>query len=194
MFAATVLAPQPYTVAHKRWAALSHRRSSAARAANAQAPADATSPKLEAVTVEGQRQLERRVSHFVSSVIVHYFSDSLVRWATQICPLVAGLPREQGEYILARVSQLARDASAPLAGEHCRANFYVIATSEPEVLLQRWWRRNPGMYNTANGVAGINHFIHSAAAIRCWYNSESARATDLRSRKTTSWPVCSTAA
>lgn len=48
---------------------------------------------LETVTIEARKQLERQVSHFVSSVVVHYLHDSLVRWDAPICPLVAGLAR-----------------------------------------------------------------------------------------------------
>jgi len=35
--------------------------------------------------------------------------------------------------MLARLSQIATQAKAPLAGEHCKANFYVVVTREPEV-------------------------------------------------------------
>jgi hypothetical protein len=88
-----------------------------------------------------------------------------------ICPLVAGLSREPGEFILGRISQIAAAARAPLAAEHCKANFYVVVTPEPDVLLKKWWHRDPNMYNTANGMGHINSFLHDPHPIRCWYNS-----------------------
>jgi hypothetical protein len=69
-------------------------------------------PQLQTITIEARRQLERQVSHFVASVVVHYSQDSLVRWNIKICPLVAGQPREQGEFMLTGISQIARAAGA----------------------------------------------------------------------------------
>ncbi|MBV8806245.1 MAG: hypothetical protein JO042_14400 [Sinobacteraceae bacterium] len=50
------------------------------------------------VTIEAQRkrEIKHQISHFVSSVVVSYLNDSLERWDTPICPLVAGLSRERG--------------------------------------------------------------------------------------------------
>ena len=79
---------------------------------------------LDTVTVEAQRErkeVEREVNEFVFAVTVRSLHDSLSRWNTPICPLVAGLPKEQGEFVLARLSQIARESKAPLAGEHPRA-------------------------------------------------------------------------
>ena len=109
-----------------------------------ESPAGATTPPpakapLGTVTVEAQRErkeVEREVSHFVSAVPVHYLHDPFARWNTPICPLVAGLPREQGEFVLARLSQIASSAKAPLGGEHCQANFYVVVTQQPEILIK----------------------------------------------------------
>jgi hypothetical protein len=61
--------------------------------------------------------------------------ESLARWQSPICPLVAGLPRDHGEFILQRVSQIAGDVGVPLATDHCRGNFYVVVTANPEALL-----------------------------------------------------------
>jgi hypothetical protein len=136
------------------------------------APSSGGKSRLETVTVEARRQLERQVSHYVSSVVVHYHQDSLVRWNVPICPLVAGLSRERGEFMLWRISQIAAAIRAPLASEHCKANFYVVVTPEPDLLLKKWSHRNPNMYNTANGVGHINSFLHAPHPIRCWYNTE----------------------
>lgn len=147
----------------------------AARSAAPEPPAQPASGKapLDTIIVEAQRrkQLEQEVNHFVSSVVVRYWSDSLLRWNTPVCPLVAGLPREQGELVLARISQIARNAHAPLAGEKCGANFLVVATSKPDELLEKWWKRIPDMYDTKNGVLPLERFLGARRPIRVWYNS-----------------------
>lgn len=135
------------------------------------APSSEGKSTLEAVTVEARRQLERQVSHYVATVVVHYLQDSLARWDGPICPLVAGLPRERGEFVLQRISQIAAEAGAPLAGERCQANLFVVVSPEPDLLLKRWLARSPNMYNRANGLGYINHFLHSSLPIRSCYNT-----------------------
>lgn len=134
------------------------------------APA-ASGTALPTITVEARRKLDREVSHYVSSVVVPYANDSLMRWNTPICPLVAGLPREPAEFILGRISQIATAAHAPLGSEHCSANFYVVVTPEPESFLEEWWRRDRRLLDMTNGMGAIEHFLHSHLPIRAWYNA-----------------------
>ena len=129
---------------------------------------------LETVTVEARRQrelIERQISTFVSSITVPVRDESLARWQLPICPLVAGLPRDRGEFVLGRVSQVARDAGIPLAPQGCAPNFLVIVTREPEALLQKWWAHNPRLMNEDRGVGEIKRFIHTAQPVRVWYNA-----------------------
>src|SRR5579862_3726191 len=76
------------------------------------AAADGAHAQIDTITVEAARHreaVEKQVQSFVSHVASKPYESSLARWQTvaPICPLVAGLPREDGEYILARVSQIA---------------------------------------------------------------------------------------
>ena len=65
------------------------------------------------------------------------------RWnIPAMCPLVSGLPPQEGESILERLSEIARAAKVPLASEHCRANLYVLVTTQPEALLRATETRN----------------------------------------------------
>jgi len=88
--------------------------------ATAQTPAGASQPHLDTLTVEAARHrelVERQVKSFVSHLAFKPYDSTLARWQTvaPICPLVAGLSREDGEFILARVSKIAAAAGAPLA-------------------------------------------------------------------------------
>jgi hypothetical protein len=128
---------------------------------------------LDTVTVEAQRErkeVEREVNEFVLAVAVRSLHDSLSRWNTPICPLVAGLPKEQGEFVLARLSQIATEAKAPLAGERCTANFFIVVTPQPELLLNKWWARDRRMFDTRNGLGGVRTFLDTPRAVRVWYN------------------------
>src|SRR5579863_2030083 len=132
--------------------------------------------KLQAVTIRGTRtgrELAREVDHFVTSEVFQLEGESLLRWNTPICPLVQGLPVAFNEYIQSRITQIALAARAPAAGKHCKENLYVFASSHPEVLLNKLWKKNPGMYGAPNGLGGPRSFIHSRRPVRVWYNTES---------------------
>ena len=146
--------------------------------ARAQTPA-ATPPHLDTVTVEAARHRElvvQQVKSFVAHIAAKPYDSSLARWQTvaPICPLVAGLPREDGEYILTRVSSIAAAAGAPLASQHCKANFYIVVSATPDALLKAWNKRDVFMFGdeTEQGGGKIRKFLNSSSPIRVWYNAE----------------------
>jgi hypothetical protein len=131
-----------------------------------------TKGSLKTITVEGKREvIERQVKNFVSAIAVAPFDESLARWRTPICPLVAGLPRDHGEFILTRFSQIAKAAGATLAPEHCRGNLYIVVTADPSGLLNAWSKRETRMFGDA-GLLKIRGFINATSPIRVWYNAD----------------------
>jgi hypothetical protein len=129
---------------------------------------------LPRVTIQASKQLRHQVDHFVASVVTPpLLHESLLRWNKPICPLVVGLPRNYGEFILARISQAARDAHAPLAGRHCQPNLFVVVTPQPDLILKQWMARHPRV-DTRYGLAPLKRFLSSTRPIRVWYNPESS--------------------
>jgi hypothetical protein len=137
-------------------------------------PTAADSKGVDTVTIEAQREkaLKREVDTYVSSLLVTYMNDSLERWDEPICPLVANLPKEQGEFILARISRIAKDANAPLASDPCKPNFLVIVTDQPDLLIRKWVKKDPGMIDTCNGTDYFRDFLHSRQPVRVYYNGK----------------------
>ena len=135
------------------------------------AAAPAKAP-LETVTITAKQRklIEHRISTFASSITITARDESLARWSEPICPLVAGMSREGGEFTLARVSRAARDAGAPLAPEKCEPNFLIVLTPKPEELLEKWWNRNSRAFNDERGIGGIKHYIATRRPVRVWYN------------------------
>jgi hypothetical protein len=131
--------------------------------------------ELQSVTVEGRREratLERRVKTFVSSITTAPYQESLAQWQKEIpiCPEVSGLPIDDGEYVLTRLSQIARDAGALLAGEVCSVNLRVVVTSVPDELAAEWSKRSPAMFGDAS-TSKLRQFLKTTAAVRVWYNT-----------------------
>jgi hypothetical protein len=146
----------------------------------AQTPPSSDAPKsaVYSTTVTAPRDraaVENDIRTFVNSVVVRPGEESLARWQSQIplCPLVAGLPASDGEFILTRVSQIARAAGAPLAPEHCKGNFLIVVTSDPEGVLKAWSKRDVRMYGEEadQGSTAVREF-NATAPIRVWYNTE----------------------
>jgi len=126
---------------------------------------------LNTITVEGKREVvEKQINEFVTSVMVHSDRVSLSRWRGPICPLVAGLPSELSDFVTAKLTEIVKTIGAPpMASPHCVANFYVIATPDPVLLLKKWRARDPKMFGERGEIA-INSFTNTARPIRVWYN------------------------
>jgi hypothetical protein len=123
------------------------------RAASQQPPASAVQAAAASadkppgeVTVTGKRsELEPRVAAFVQQISGSYYDDGLARWTKPVCPRVTGLPQEEDEFILERVSDIARAAGIPLAGDKCHVNLYILVTDQPR----------GGLHLYASGRAGL---------------------------------------
>jgi hypothetical protein len=149
-------------------------------AGDSSAPAQSSQPpkgQLDTITVEATKNrkvLERQVSAFVSGIAVAPYEESLANWQASVplCPLVAGMPRDDGEYMLARISIIAKAAGAPLAGEHCKPNLFVVVTSQVDALFKAWGRRDPNMFGEMFGGGTVVHkFLHSSTPVRAFYNA-----------------------
>jgi hypothetical protein len=140
----------------------------------AKAPEQPSGTKLESITVKAKRDraiLEHRVDKFIYGITVTPFENSIARWQTRtpICPLVAGLSHDDGEYMLSRLSQIATAAGVSLASEICKPNFYVIVTSVPDELVAAWSKRNHFLFGNATGTK-IRQFMTASTPVRVWYN------------------------
>jgi hypothetical protein len=143
-----------------------------------------SSSRVPEVTVTASRiELEKRVSKFVNQIAAaENGGEGLARWeAPSVCPLVSGLPREDGEFVLGRLSEIAHGAGVPLADERCRPNLYILVTPQPEELLRGMEKRNRAFtfgydrsfYPPTETPAGVvDAFIKRPEAVRVWYNSE----------------------
>lgn len=135
-----------------------------------------SAPDLDSITVEATRQkeiLRGRLTSYISAITPPH-GVALGRWEryTPLCPLVAGVPRDDGEYLLKRLSQIATAAGAPLAPQHCKPNLYVLLTSQPDAVIKSWSNRDPWMFDDDSRQGGtiIHRFLNATTAARSWYN------------------------
>jgi hypothetical protein len=131
---------------------------------------------LSQVTVEARREaLKQRLNTFISNVTranAGSQQDPLAVWDSPLCFAIAGLPRDQGEYVLGRLSNAAEAAGAVLAAEQtCRPRFIVVFTAQPEVLLHTWYHQKQTVFNCSFPWP-VNEFINMPRPVRVWYNLE----------------------
>jgi hypothetical protein len=142
---------------------------------------DATTPglsretpaTLDTITIQARRdrEIKRQITKFVSGSVGTHLNDSLQRWNQPICPVVAGLPTKEAEFIRARMFQVATDSHAPFGSEHCQPNLVVVATNDPDPLLEKWNKRFRGLFNLCHGSGPVKKFLHSRQPIRVFYNA-----------------------
>ena len=133
-------------------------------AAQSSAPAE--------VTVTASReQLAPRVSKFVNQIAARHNDEGLPRWQDPVCPLITGLTREDGEFMLGRISEIANTAKVPLAGEHCRANLFIFVTNQPTQLLQAMEKHKRLVIFGDATPTVVDEFIHTARPVRVWYDT-----------------------
>jgi hypothetical protein len=128
--------------------------------------------------------LERRVYAFVRAITRSPgLSDesSLVRWNSPICLLIAGLAAEDVKLVSARLSQISSSSGAPLARSPCQPNFIVVATSEPDRVLNAWYARDSRLFGDA-ASAQIRQFLESSRSrpVSVWYNIDPGRKSGTR--------------
>lgn len=142
-------------------------------APNAPAASASASPGQQPeVTVLGERlKLAPRVQSFVYGITQLRNNEGLARWNSPVCPLVTGLPRAQGEFILERISEIARAAQVPLGSEDCKPNLFIFLTTQPKELLQEMDRRKHRVTFGDAMPLQVAEFINDSRPIKVWYNS-----------------------
>ena len=92
-------------------------------------------------------------------------------WFAPVCPLVTGLRREQDQFILRRISEIARTAGARLGGEKCHPNLYIFITAQPQDLLRLIEGRRYLVFFGHAAPSQVDQFINSPGAVKVWHNT-----------------------
>jgi hypothetical protein len=136
---------------------------------------------LQEVTVTAQHfkldwaprnELVRKAATFVFGIAaVDFYEQYPPIWNVPVCPLVTGLPREQGVFVFWRLSEIARAAGARVGGEECHPNLFIFVTDHPKELLRTMKsRRFLVIFGTAT-PSHVDQFINEPGAVKVWHNT-----------------------
>ncbi len=137
----------------------------------------------EDIVVVGER-LQEMVRSFVGEVAVAPGSEhQIARWDHKICPLVAGLPARQLQYMADRIAQRAHQVGLEAEGPGCKANILVFVTPDASRLagsIVDEFRTLVGYYSE-NGIATLGRgpledFAGSSAPVRWWHVNQTVSA------------------
>ncbi len=135
------------------------------------ARAQSSAPAEVTVTAQRAKELTPRVEKFVGHIAALENNEGLPRWKMPVCPRVIGLPQQEGEYILARISEVARMAGIALADEQCRPNLYIVVTLDPRQLLQNTTESNRLLMFGSESPSVIDDFIATPRPVRVFYKT-----------------------
>jgi len=92
-------------------------------------------------------------------------------WLEKLCPQLTGLPGEEGQFILARVSEIARAVGVRMASEHCSPNLHIYVTPQPVEFLRGMQSRHAFPANDPRERPYlIDQFIATPRPVMVWYN------------------------
>lgn len=138
----------------------------------AQTP-QAAAPAVENVIVTAPRQ---RPEKELDSFIIGHAAPSpllgkIARWKSGICPLTVGLPKNFSLYITQRIIKVAMAAGAPLSkDEPCRPNVLVVATPEPQKLLDFVRDKRPALLGF-HYISQRERIATMHRPVQAWYST-----------------------
>ncbi|CAN7155998.1 hypothetical protein [Brevundimonas sp. LjRoot202] len=135
-----------------------------------QEPAPAS--RLQDVVVEG-RALEALVREFVSEVSAPAHNRGLARWNRPICVGAVNLRPEAAQYVVDRVSDVARDVGVEASEPGCRPNILIVGTVDGAALASALVADRPRNFDlrhngTDAGTRAFAAFQTADRPVRWW--------------------------
>ena len=137
-----------------------------------QTPAAQRSAQLDEVVVEG-RQLEALVRNFVTDVSQPANNRGLARWNRPVCVGAVNLRNEVGQYVIDRISDVARELEVEAGEPGCRPNVLIVAAVDGAGLATALVEDRPRNFDlrhngTDAGTRAFRNFRTGDQPVRWW--------------------------
>jgi hypothetical protein len=137
-----------------------------------QTPAAQRSAQLDEVVVEG-RQLEALVRNFVTDVSQPANNRGLARWNRPVCVGAVNLRNEVGQYVIDRISDVARELEVEAGEPGCRPNVLIVAAVDGAGLASALVEDRPRNFDlrhngTDAGTRAFRNFRTGDQPVRWW--------------------------
>ena len=144
----------------------------AAQTLAAQSPAAQSPAQLGEVVVEG-RQLEALIRNFVTDVSQPANNRGLARWNRPVCVGAVNLRNEVGQYVIDRISDVARELEVEAGEPGCRPNVLIVAAVDGAGLASALVEDRPRNFDlrhngTDAGTRAFRNFRTGDQPVRWW--------------------------
>jgi hypothetical protein len=141
-------------------------------AASAQEPPTRPSTQLDDVVLEG-RQLEAMVRGFVNEVSQPANNRGLARWNRPICVGAVNLRNDVAQYVVDRISDVARELDVEAGEPGCRPNILIVAADDGAALASAIVEDRPRNFDlrhnsTDAGTRAFRNFLTGDQPVRWW--------------------------
>ena len=131
-----------------------------------------SSAQLDDVVVEG-RQLEALVRNFVTEVSQPANNRGLARWNRPICVGAVNLRNDVGQYVVDRISDVARELDVEAGEPGCRPNILIVAADDGAALASAIVEDRPRNFDlrhngTDAGTRAFRNFRTGDQPVRWW--------------------------
>jgi hypothetical protein len=124
------------------------------------------------ITVTANRiELEKKVSKFVYQIATLQNGEGMARWRIPVCPIIAGVSQQEGDFTVRRIFEIARAAGVPLAGEPCRPNLLVFVTPDAKQFFSGMSTHTRLLTFSGAYPSVIDEFIRTPRPVRVWYKT-----------------------
>lgn len=134
---------------------------------------DAQNPlTLEDVVVEG-RTLNEATREFVGEVAQPVRRRGLARWHEGVCVGVVNMDAEVAQYLVDRISDIARELGLTAGAPGCSPSIIVVATDDGRAFSREFVAKEPRLFRPGGsgmdqGGAAMRAFLETDRAIRWW--------------------------
>lgn len=152
----------------------------AAAIAHAQSAGNPTADRSDDIVVTAERteQIARQFVGDVSAAPAR--RDQLARWDAKVCPGVAGMNAEQGQFLVDMISRRAYAVGLRPGASGCKANLLIVVTPDADGVAQAVAREARGLLGVRDrpenmatrGVDALDAFTSSTAPVRWWHVSQ----------------------
>lgn len=138
------------------------------------ASATAAEP-LQEVTVTANRiTLEKRVSKFVYQIASLQNKEGIARWRVPVCPYVGGVSKDDAEYSINRILEIARVAGISTPTNPCKPNLLIVVTSDLSGFFTGMTDRSRIMVFAGAHPSVVDEFIRAGGPVKVWYKTNVA--------------------
>ncbi|MET0272997.1 MAG: hypothetical protein ABW360_08405 [Phenylobacterium sp.] len=120
------------------------------------------------------KELDRLASAFTRALSEPGRSGQLSRWMTTPCPRVLGLPGDLNAIVEARIRRIASEVGAPGSPPCGANNLFVLATDQPQKLVDAIQRQRPRMLGF-HYAAQTKRLTTFKGPVQAWYVTATGR-------------------